>query len=75
MSLTPVYHQESADHVPKWLRVPTDVAARKIVRAIRKRRRLVVITGHGKVAVFLQRHTPGLANRLAGLAAGRRRKG
>jgi len=68
-----VYHPETADHIPGWLQMSTEVAARKIVRAIRRRRRLTVITGHGKLAVFLQRHAPALANRLAGLAAGRRR--
>jgi short-subunit dehydrogenase len=46
--------------VPGWLLVPTEKAARQIVRAIARRRREVVITGHGKAIVFLQRHVPWL---------------
>jgi short-subunit dehydrogenase len=43
---------------PPWLVVPTHVAARRIVRAVARRRREVVITGHGKVAVWIDRHAP-----------------
>ena len=46
--------------IPAWLVVPTDRAARAIVRAVARRRREAVITGHGKVVVFLQRHAPWL---------------
>jgi hypothetical protein len=35
-------------------------AARTILRAVARRRREVVVTGHGKVAVWLQRHAPWL---------------
>jgi short-subunit dehydrogenase len=55
-----VHHPDSPDFVPRWLRMPTDRAARLIVRAAARRRREVVITGHGKVAVFLKRHVPWL---------------
>ena len=54
------WHQEVGDPVPRWLRMPAATAARKIVRAAARRRREVVITGHGKLAVFLERHTPWL---------------
>ena len=57
------FRPEARDPVPSWLRMPTDVAARKMVRAIRRRRRVAVITGHGRLAVFLQRHAPGLLAR------------
>jgi NAD(P)-dependent dehydrogenase (short-subunit alcohol dehydrogenase family) len=53
-------HQDAPDPIPRWLRVPTDQAARTIVRAIRRRRREVVVTGHGKTLVFLYRHSPWL---------------
>src|SRR5262249_50897168 len=43
---------------PRWLTMPTARAARLIVRATARRRREVVITGHGKLAVFLMRHMP-----------------
>lgn len=54
------YREDAPEPVPAWLRMPADKAARKIVRALGKRRREVVITGHGKLLVFLQRHTPGI---------------
>jgi hypothetical protein len=46
--------------------MPASVAARKIVTALGRRRRILTLTGHGKVAVFLQRHTPGLVAALVG---------
>jgi short-subunit dehydrogenase len=55
-----VLHAEAAEPVPKLLVMPTARAARQIVRAIARRRREVVVTGHGKVAVFFQRHAPWL---------------
>lgn len=53
-------HEGAPDPVPAWLRMPTDRAARQIGRAIRHRRREVVVTGHGKALVFLYRHAPWL---------------
>lgn len=53
-------HEDAPDPVPAWLRMPTDRAARIIVRAIRRRRREVVVTGHGKALVVLYRHVPWL---------------
>lgn len=53
-------HEQAPDPVPAWLRVPTDRAARTIVRAIGRRRREVVVTGHGKALVLLYRHVPWL---------------
>jgi short-subunit dehydrogenase len=53
-------HESAPDPVPAWLRMPTDRAARTMVRAIRRRRREVVVTGHGKALVFLYRHAPWL---------------
>jgi short-subunit dehydrogenase len=55
-----VYHPEMKDSVPPWLRMPAEKAARQIADAIYRRKRIKVITGHGVVAVFLQRHFPGL---------------
>ncbi len=64
------------DDVPPWLRMPADRAARIIVRAIARRRREVVVTGHGKALVFLARHFPRttavLTARLARSAGARR---
>lgn len=44
------------DPVPAWLLVPAEKAARQIVRAIDKRKREAVITGHGKLVVWLQHY-------------------
>jgi len=46
--------------LPASIVMATPTAARKIVRAVARRRREVVITRFGKVAVWLQRHFPGL---------------
>ena len=55
---------EAGDTVPRWLRMRTDTAARKMVTAVVRRRREAVITLHGKIGVFLARHTPGLLDLL-----------
>ena len=53
-------HEEAPDPIPGWLRMPTDRAARTIARAIRRRRREVIVTAHGKALVWLYRHAPWL---------------
>jgi short-subunit dehydrogenase len=53
-----VFHPRAADRSPAKLRVPVDHAARDIVHAIHRRKRQAVITKHGKLLVFLSRHTP-----------------
>jgi short-subunit dehydrogenase len=50
------HHPHAKDHIPSWLSASTEKTARQILRAVRKRRRVEVITGHARVAVFLQRH-------------------
>jgi len=61
------------DVVPKWLRMRSDTAARKIVTAIERKRREAVITGHGKALVFVARHLPGLMSALVSLSGYRGR--
>jgi len=51
-------HAETKDPIPAWLVVPTDRAAREILRAVAKGKREAIITGHGKALVALQRFTP-----------------
>ena len=46
--------------IPASIVMATPTAARKIVRAVARRRREAVITGLGKAAVTLQRHLPWL---------------
>jgi short-subunit dehydrogenase len=58
-------HEQARDSIPAWLTMDTDRAAAKMVSGILRRRRLVVITLHGKVMVFLERHVPWLTSRLA----------
>jgi short-subunit dehydrogenase len=52
-----VHHPETR-HRQAWLQMSAERAARLIVRAAAARRREVVITGHGKALVALQRHAP-----------------
>jgi len=61
-----IRHERAKDRVPQWLRFPADQAAKQIVHAIFKRKREKIITFHGKVAVFLQRHLPCLFASLRG---------
>jgi len=65
------HHPDAPDPVPRWLRMPADRAARKIVRAILRRRRELILTGHGKAIVWVQRHVPALASLLIGWGVGR----
>jgi NAD(P)-dependent dehydrogenase (short-subunit alcohol dehydrogenase family) len=53
-----VLHPGQGDPYPGWLVMSVQTAARKIVRAIANRRREIILTGHGKLAVFIQRHFP-----------------
>ncbi|MCU0242646.1 MAG: SDR family oxidoreductase [Vicinamibacteria bacterium] len=46
------------DPTPRWLIMATRPAARQIVRAIESRRRERIITGHGRVIVWLTRYAP-----------------
>ena len=54
------HHPEMQDRVPAWLQISGEEAARQIATALHRRQRIKVITGHGKIAVFMQRHCPGL---------------
>jgi NAD(P)-dependent dehydrogenase (short-subunit alcohol dehydrogenase family) len=53
-------HAEEKDPIPPWLVMPAATAARRIVSAVARRRREVVVTFHGKLAVWLHRQSPGL---------------
>lgn len=57
-----VYRPEWKDYRPQNLMWPTDKAVRVMLKAISKRKREVVITGHGKVMAFLGKHFPGLVH-------------
>jgi len=55
-----VWHPEKVDPRPKNLMWPADKAAKVMVRAILKRKRMYVFTKHGKAFVWIQRWFPGL---------------
>jgi uncharacterized protein len=56
--------EKPAPRIPAPMVMATPTAARKIVGAVARRRREVVITALGKVSVFLHRHAPGLLAQL-----------
>jgi len=51
-----VLHKNAKDPVPAWVMAPADKAARRIVRYIYRRKFDAIITGHGKMLVWLSRH-------------------
>lgn len=55
-----VHHPGADESIPSWIVMPVEKAARKMLRAIAGRRRELVLTGHGKVAVFLQHYFPAI---------------
>jgi NAD(P)-dependent dehydrogenase (short-subunit alcohol dehydrogenase family) len=59
-----VWDPERQDKRPAKLMWPADKAARVVWRAILKRRREIVFTGHGKVGAFIGQHLPAMAHLL-----------
>ena len=55
-------NENASDPIPDWLPMDADKAARQIVRGVCRKRRIVVVTGHGKWSVRLQRHFPGMTH-------------
>jgi short-subunit dehydrogenase len=55
-----VLRSQVDDPLPRWLRMPTERAARQIVDAVARRRSERVITQPGKVVVALEHHAPRL---------------
>ena len=62
------HNEATRDKIPQWLSMDADKAAAKLVRAVIKRKREAVITGHGRVVVFLERHFPWLISFLVRVA-------
>lgn len=65
-------HERAKDPIPDWIQMPSEKAARQILRAILRRRAEAVITNHGKLFVFWFRHFPSsfrLLLKLAGISA------
>ena len=59
-----VFHAEYEDRRPAQLIWPTDRAAKVMIKAIYRRRREYVFTGHGVIGGWLGRHTPDLVHLL-----------
>ncbi len=53
-----VFQPGARDPIPAWARMDADVAARKMVRAIEARKKELVITPLGVLAVWVARHAP-----------------
>jgi NAD(P)-dependent dehydrogenase (short-subunit alcohol dehydrogenase family) len=64
------FDESRRDRRPQNLMWPSARAAEVIVRALHRRRREVVFTGHGKVGAFIGQHMPAVAHRM--MARGRR---
>lgn len=56
-----VFDASRKDPRPAFLMWPADRAARSMLRAIYRRKKVHVFTGHGKLLAFLGRHFPALA--------------
>lgn len=61
-----VFHPENPDPRPAQLMWPTDKAAKVMVKAIAKRKKSFVFTGHGRVIAFIGQHFPTIARWLFG---------
>ena len=63
------FHPRAKEPVPAWLVMETGKAVRQMLRAIAQGRREVIITGHGKILVALERFAPwivrAVGNRMA----------
>jgi NAD(P)-dependent dehydrogenase (short-subunit alcohol dehydrogenase family) len=57
---TGAYHEDWADSRPAKLLWKANDAARVMVQAIHQRKREFIFTGHGRIAVMMARHFPGL---------------
>jgi short-subunit dehydrogenase len=62
------FHDAARDPVPRWLVMPAEAAAKKILAAVAARSPECVITGHAKLAVGASRYAPGLVSRAVGLS-------
>ena len=65
------FHGHAKESMPAWLIMPTDKAARQILRAIARGKREAIITGHGKALVFLERFMPWVIRAFGRRMAGR----
>jgi short-subunit dehydrogenase len=60
-------HAGATDPMPRWLVMSTEKAVRQILRGVARGKREIIVTGHGKALVMLERFMPWVIR-----AAGRR---
>lgn len=65
---------QDQDPLPSWLPMSSQMAAKKMIRAIARRKREEIITNHGKFIVFIHRHFPWLIQGLSRLGLSGRRE-
>jgi short-subunit dehydrogenase len=53
------------DPIPAWLALGTGKAVRQILKAVAQGKREAIITGHGKIVVFLERFAPWVVRAVA----------
>jgi short-subunit dehydrogenase len=63
------FNPEAKDPRPANLMWPTEKAAKVMVNAIERRKKVFVFTGHGKMLAFIGKFLPGLARKVAAKAA------
>jgi short-subunit dehydrogenase len=61
-------HAHATDPVPKWLQMSTEKCARQMLQAMARGQREHIITGHGKLIVFLERFAPWITRAFSGRA-------
>lgn len=59
---------QAKDPAPSWLMMPVEVAAKKIFKAVRCRRRERALTIHSQLGIWLSRFFPGILARIMRLA-------
>jgi NAD(P)-dependent dehydrogenase (short-subunit alcohol dehydrogenase family) len=57
------FHPDRKDNRPARLRWPTERAARVMLKAIQKRKKVLVFTMHGKIGVFMGKYFPGITRK------------
>ena len=67
--------EDRKETIPKWLLLSAEAAARSIVAAAADRKREVVVSMHGKIAVFAYRHFPWLVHGVVARSVGGKRSG
>jgi NAD(P)-dependent dehydrogenase (short-subunit alcohol dehydrogenase family) len=63
------FHPEWRDPRPANLMWPTDKAAKVMLKAIAKRKKVYVFTGHGKIGMFLGKFFPSVARKMMAKSA------